>query len=42
MIKKALNYHKQIISKTARSLGITRSALYRRLDKYGIPYDPQD
>jgi two-component system, NtrC family, response regulator len=41
MIKKALNYHNQIISKTARSLGITRSALYRRLDKYGIPYESQ-
>lgn len=41
MIKKALHYHNQVISKTARSLGITRSALYRRLDKYGIPYEPQ-
>jgi len=41
MIKKALDFHGHSISKTARSLGITRSALYRRLDKYGIPYEPQ-
>jgi two-component system, NtrC family, response regulator len=41
MIKKALDFHGHSISKTARSLGITRSALYRRLDKYDIPYEPQ-
>jgi DNA-binding NtrC family response regulator len=39
MIKRALEYHKNKISKTAVSLGLTRSALYRRLDKYQIPYD---
>jgi DNA-binding NtrC family response regulator len=39
MIKKALEYHRNHIAKTARSLGITRSALYRRLEKYQIPYD---
>jgi DNA-binding NtrC family response regulator len=39
MIKRALEYHKNKISRAAKSLGLTRSALYRRLDKYQIPYD---
>ena len=39
MIRKALEFHKGRITKVARSLGITRSALYRRLEKYNIPYD---
>jgi len=39
MIKRAMDYHKNKISKAASSLGLTRSALYRRLDKYQIPYD---
>jgi len=39
MIKRALEYHKNKITKAAKSLGLTRSALYRRLDKYQIPYD---
>jgi transcriptional regulator with PAS, ATPase and Fis domain len=39
MIKKALEYHKNKISKAAKSLGLTRSTLYRRLDKYQIAYD---
>lgn len=39
MIRKALRYHQNNISETARSLGLTRSALYRRLQKYQIPYD---
>ena len=39
MIKKALAYHRNKISATAKSLGITRSALYRRLEKYGISLD---
>lgn len=39
MIKRALDYHKNKISKAAVSLGLTRSALYRRLEKYNIPYD---
>ncbi len=41
MIEKTLIYHNQNISKTARSLGITRSALYRRLAKHNIPYEPE-
>lgn len=39
MIKKALAFHKHKVAKAAASLGITRSSLYRRLDKYNIPYD---
>ncbi|KAA8483671.1 DNA-binding NtrC family response regulator [Arcticibacter tournemirensis] len=39
MIKKAMQYHRNKISKAASSLGITRNALYRRLEKYNIPYD---
>ncbi len=36
MIIKTLQYHNQSISKTSRSLGLTRSSLYRRIEKYGI------
>lgn len=39
MIKRSLEFHKNKISKAAASLGLTRSSLYRRLDKYHIPYD---
>lgn len=39
MIKKSMAFHNNKVSKAANSLGITRSALYRRLDKYNIPYD---
>ncbi len=41
MIRQALSFHQHNISKSARSLGISRSALYRRLEKYNIPYEPQ-
>lgn len=39
MINKAMEFHKSRITRVAKSLGITRSALYRRLQKYNIPYD---
>jgi len=39
MIKRAMEYHHNKVSKAAVSLGLTRSALYRRLEKYQIPYD---
>src|SRR5690606_31786043 len=42
MIVKAMDHHKANISKVARSLGISRGALYRRLDKYNIPYETQE
>lgn len=38
MIRQAMAFHKGKIARVARSLGLTRGALYRRLDKYGIPY----
>lgn len=38
-IKKALARHDHSISATARALGITRSALYRRLEKYNIEHE---
>jgi DNA-binding NtrC family response regulator len=39
MIKKALEHHNNKVSKAASALGLTRSSLYRRLEKYNIPYD---
>ena len=42
MVKKALSFHENNISKAARSLGITRSSLYRRLEKYNIPHESQN
>jgi len=39
MIVKTLQFYQSNISETARALGLTRSALYRRLEKYKIPYD---
>jgi DNA-binding NtrC family response regulator len=36
MIEKALEFHRKNISQVARSLGLSRAALYRRLEKYGI------
>lgn len=40
MIRQALKFHSNNISKSASSLGITRSSLYRRIEKYNIPYEP--
>ncbi len=42
MIRQALTFHEDNISKAARSLGITRSSLYRRLEKYNIPHESQN
>jgi DNA-binding NtrC family response regulator len=39
MIRKAMEFHNSRITRVAKALGITRSALYRRLEKYNIPYD---
>ncbi|RRB02516.1 sigma-54-dependent transcriptional regulator [Larkinella rosea] len=38
MIRRAMDFYNNRVSKVARALGITRFALYRRLEKYGIPY----
>jgi DNA-binding NtrC family response regulator len=39
MIKKAMEFHNHKIARAAAALGITRSALYRRIEKYNLPYD---
>ncbi|WP_236978988.1 sigma-54-dependent transcriptional regulator [Membranihabitans maritimus] len=39
MIQRAMYFHNGNISQVARSLGITRSALYRRLSKYNISHE---
>ncbi|TDQ09766.1 sigma-54-dependent transcriptional regulator [Pedobacter metabolipauper] len=41
MIIKAMDHHQQNISKVARSLGLSRGTLYRKLEKYNIPYEAQ-
>ncbi len=42
MIRRAMEFHKGKISRVAKSLGLTRSALYRRLEKFEIPYSEED
>ena len=36
MILKSLKHYDNNISKVAQSLGLSRAALYRRFEKYGI------
>jgi transcriptional regulator of acetoin/glycerol metabolism len=36
MILKSLSFYDGHITKAARALGISRAALYRRMEKYGI------
>jgi two-component system, NtrC family, response regulator len=42
MIQKAMGFYEKNISKVAKSLGLSRGALYRRLEKYSIPYEDTD
>jgi len=42
LIIKAMDTNGGNISQIARLLGLSRGALYRRLDKYGIPYETKD
>jgi len=42
MVKQAMKHHNNRITRAAASLGITRNALYRRLEKYQIPYDDNE
>lgn len=42
MIRRAIEFHDKNISQAARSLGITRSALYRRLVKYHLITETDD
>jgi two-component system NtrC family response regulator len=41
MIRKAMERHKGNVAKVARALGLTRSALYRRFEKFQIPYQDE-
>lgn len=41
MIERAMAYHHNRIPQVARALGITRFALYRRLEKFGISYQSE-
>ncbi|QJW89893.1 sigma-54-dependent Fis family transcriptional regulator [Spirosoma taeanense] len=42
MIVRAMAYHNNRVARVARALGITRFALYRRLEKFGIPYTAEE
>jgi two-component system, NtrC family, response regulator len=42
MIQKALEKHDRNISRMAKTLGLSRAALYRRLEKYGLAADRED
>lgn len=42
MIKKSMAYYHNNVSKVAKALGVSRGALYRRLEKFNIPYDAQE
>ncbi|RNI23737.1 sigma-54-dependent transcriptional regulator [Rufibacter latericius] len=39
MIKKSMAYYSNNVSKVAKALGVSRGSLYRRLEKFNIPYD---
>ena len=41
MIRRAMEFHRGKVARVAKSLGITRSALYRRLEKFNIPFDEE-
>ena len=41
MIRRAMDFHKGKVSRVAKSLGLTRSALYRRFEKFDIPYQEE-
>jgi two-component system NtrC family response regulator len=38
MIRQSVAHYQGNLSRVARALGLSRGALYRRLDKFGIPY----
>lgn len=39
MIRKSMAYYNNNVSKVAKALGVSRGSLYRRLEKFNIPYD---
>ena len=42
MIKQAMQFHQNNISRVAKALGLSRGTLYRKLEKYNIPYEAQN
>jgi transcriptional regulator of acetoin/glycerol metabolism len=36
LVRRALDEHRGNISRTARALGLSRAALYRRIERHGI------
>jgi len=41
MIRRAMEFHRGKVARVAKALGLTRSALYRRLEKYDIPFEDE-
>ncbi|GAA4508396.1 sigma-54 dependent transcriptional regulator [Hymenobacter ginsengisoli] len=41
MIRQSVAHYQGNLSRVARALGLSRGALYRRLDKFGIPYNSE-
>jgi two-component system NtrC family response regulator len=41
MIRQSVAHYQGNLSRVARALGLSRGALYRRLDKFGIPYSSE-
>jgi transcriptional regulator of acetoin/glycerol metabolism len=41
MILKTIDRYRNNLSKVAKSLGLSRGTLYRRLEKYGIPFNDE-
>jgi two-component system, NtrC family, response regulator len=42
MILRAMDFHKSNVARASRALGLTRAALYRRLEKFGIPFNDEE
>jgi DNA-binding NtrC family response regulator len=42
MIRNAMDFHQNNISRVAKALGLSRGTLYRKLEKYNIPYEAQN
>jgi len=41
MIRKSMDFYGGNVSRVAKALGLSRGALYRRLEKYAIPFDTE-
>ncbi len=42
MVQRAMDFHKSNVARASRALGLTRAALYRRLEKFGIPFSENE